>query len=117
LRRLERYRVIGKPPCSRWFDAFPEVVAIADFPADEPQDGLGRVVNQLGQDLDFCPSYRPPGPRCARPEDELRPLSMAEIDPDLRRDDEEESAAPSRILTVIFSTLPLLRPASIDDTP
>src|SRR6516225_12347658 len=29
----------------------------------------------------YAPSYRPPGPRCARPEDKLRRVSTAEMAP------------------------------------
>ena len=37
-------------------------------------------------------SHRPTGPRVARPEDRLRPVPMAEVDPGLRREDEESEA-------------------------
>ena len=34
------------------------------------------------------PSHRPTGPALGRPEDKLRPVPMAEMDPGLRREDE-----------------------------
>jgi len=47
-----------------------------------------------------APSYRPTGPRCARPEDKLRPVSMIQMDPGLRRGDENEDEANLRTSTL-----------------
>ena len=60
--------------------------AEAGIQSREPEVRIAKLMRD-------APSYRPTGPRYARLEDKLRPVSTAGMDPDLRRGDEKEDTA------------------------